>query len=66
MRLLLLLNLFLLRGGVYRVVALAFIAGVIGLLGLGIWSLKASQPQQYHVIHRAHSPSAHMPPPVSR
>ena len=66
MRLLLLLNLFILRGGVYRVVALAFIAGVIGLLGLGIWSLKASQPQQNHVVHRAQSPAAHLPPPVSR
>ena len=66
MRLLLLLNLFILRGGVYRVVALAFIAGVIGLLGLGIWSLKASQPRHNHVVHGVRSPSAHVPPPVSR
>ena len=66
MRLLLLLNLFILRGGVYRVVALAFIAGVIGLLGLGIWSLKASQPQHNQVVHGAQSPSAHVPSPVSR
>ena len=55
MRLLLLLNLYILRGGVYRMIALAFLAGVIGLLGLGIWSLEASQP-----------PSAHVTPRVSR
>ena len=66
MRLLLLLNLFILRGGVYRMIALAFIAGVIGLLGLGIWSLKASQPQQAHVIHGVQSPSAKLPPHTSR
>ena len=66
MRLLLLLNLFILRGGIYRIVALLFIAGVIVLLGLGIWSLKASHPQQNHVVHGATSPSAHVPPPVSR
>jgi hypothetical protein len=39
---------------------------VIGLLGLGIWSLKASQPQHNQVVHGAQSPSAHVPPPVSR
>jgi hypothetical protein len=66
MRVLLLLNLFILRGGVYRMIALAFIAGVIGLLGLGIWSLEASQPQQTHVIHGVQSPSAKLPPRASR
>ena len=66
MRLLLLLNLFILRGGIYRVIALAFIVGVIGLLGLGIWSLKASQPQQVHVVHGVQTPSAKLPTHVSR
>jgi hypothetical protein len=66
MRLLLLLNLFILRGGVYRMIALALMAGVIGLLGLGIWSLKASQPQQRHVVHGIQSPSATLPPRLSR
>lgn len=66
MRLLLLLNLFILRGGVYRMIALTFIAGVIGLLGLGIWSLKASQPQHAHVIQGVQSPSAKLPPTASR
>ena len=66
MRLLLLLNLFILRGGVYRVIALTFIVGVIGLLGLGIWSLKASQPQQVHIVHGVQTPSAKRTPPASR
>jgi len=65
MRLLLLLNLFMLRGGVYRIVALLFIAGVIVLLGLGIWSLKASHPQHTHAVHGAKSQSAHGPPRVN-
>lgn len=66
MRLLLLLNLFMLRGGIYRAIALAFIAGVIGLLGLGIWSLKASQGQHAHVVHGVQSPSVKPPPRASR
>jgi hypothetical protein len=66
MRLLLLLNLFMLRGGVYRVIALAFIVSVIGLIGLGIWSLKASQPPQVHIVHGGQKPSAKLPQPASR
>jgi hypothetical protein len=66
MRLLFLLNLFMLRGGVYRVIALAFIAGVIGLLGLGIWSLKASQSPHTHVVHDVQSHSAKPAAPLSR
>ena len=66
MRLLLLLNLFILRGGLYRMIALAFIAGVIGLLGLGIWSLKASQTQHAHVIQGAQSPSTKIQPRTGR
>jgi hypothetical protein len=66
MRLLFLLNLFMLRGGVYRVIALAFIAGVIGLVGLGIWSLKASHTPQAHVLHGVPSHPSKPAAPVSR
>jgi hypothetical protein len=49
-----LLNLYLLRGGLFRVVALVLIAGLLGIVGLGIWSLEASQPQPTHTHHAAH------------
>jgi hypothetical protein len=66
MKLLLLLNLFMLRGGVYRAIALAFIVGVLGLVGLGIWSLKAAQPQHQNAVHHSAARPAQLDPRASR